>query len=266
MADRVNTSLNRWGIAIDRALYAGRPQVAIAAAQVILQHLPQHLPTYHRMLQAAWAMKAWQDGAIWARRLLRAEPTSPLAWRALARAAEAAEERSQAQAAWQRAFEVAPYDPDIRAGISRTSLERPDVLILNQACLAALYVAGRRWAQAATTYASLVEADQRRIDFQASWMTALWQRNKRDDAYKLARYLVEKKEPYLLMGWVVLNTAGDDNDQALAQQPIQMLDPEGEYVRNRFGIDYQRYALDIPVTAAEAEMLDFLLDDVEEAM
>ena len=261
MADSANTALTEWGIAIDRALYANHPQAAATAARVVLHHLPQHLPTYRRLLQAAWAIRAWQDGAQWGQRLLRADPTSPLAWRAIARAAEDAEDRVQAQAAWQRGFEVAPYNADIRAGLSRTSLERSDVLMLNQACLAALYMDGRRWEHAARTYAALVEADQRRIDFQASWMIALWQESKHDDAYKLARHLVGRKEPSLLMGWVVLDAVGDENDKALAQQPLQMLDPEGEYVRNRFGIDYQRTATEIPVTPKEAELLRGMLDD-----
>ena len=77
-------------------------------AQIVLRELPRHLATYQRLLRMAWALKRWDEGEDWARRLLQADPGNTLAWRSLARAVEQSGRRGQAHAMWQRAFEMAP--------------------------------------------------------------------------------------------------------------------------------------------------------------
>ena len=105
-------SLADWNKAMDRALARGAPLDAAAMAQIVLRELPRHLATYQRLLRMAWALKRWDEGEDWARRLLQADPGNALAWRSLARAVEQRGRRGQAHAMWQRAFEMAPYDPE----------------------------------------------------------------------------------------------------------------------------------------------------------
>jgi tetratricopeptide (TPR) repeat protein len=230
----VNVYLSDWNRAMDRALARGEIDVAAQMAQVVLRRLPRHLATYQRLLLATWALKRWDEGEDWARRLLQADPGNALAWRALARAAEARGQRGQAQAIWRRAFELSPYDPEIRAGLARTSLDDPHALVLDQACLAVICLRGLRWDAAARTYRQLVMADPRRIDFQLYLMAALWQSKAADEAYTLAQYLVQS-HPHLLLAWVVLDATGDENDQALARNPIETMDPDGDYVGTVLG-------------------------------
>ncbi len=97
--------------------------MSLLLAQVVLKRMPRHLETYQWLLQAAWQLKQWDEGEEWGRRLLQADPNNALAWRAVARGVEERGERAQSHAIWQRAFEVAPFDPDVRSGLSRTSLE-----------------------------------------------------------------------------------------------------------------------------------------------
>src|SRR5690606_23689334 len=111
-------------------------------------------------------------------------------WRALARAAEQRGKRGQAHAMWRRAFEMSPYDAEIRAGLARTSLDDANALTLDLACLAVIYLHGLRWEAAARTYRQLVKADARRIDFQICLMVALWQSRAVEEAYALAHHLV----------------------------------------------------------------------------
>ena len=244
---REPTALADWSRAIDRALARGEPEEAARMAQVILHHLPRHLATYQRLLHIAWMLTRWDVGEDWARRLLQADPGNPLAWQALADAAEQRGQRAQAHAMWQRAFEMSPYAPEIRAGLARTSLDDPDALALDFASLAMIYLHGLRWESAARAYRQLVKADPRRIDFQLCLMAALWQSRAVEEAYALARHLVQS-QPHLLLAWVVLDAIGDENDQALAQHPISTMDPDGEFAGGILGVPVTTHAVTTPLT------------------
>jgi tetratricopeptide (TPR) repeat protein len=235
-------------------LQAGEPEAAAALARVVLVRLPRHLATYQRLLRACWMLKRTPEGEDWARRLLQADPANVLAWRSLAYAVEQKEMRNAARAMWQRAFEADPYQPDIRAGLARTSLDRTHVLRLNTACLASVYLRGGRWAQAAATYWSLMQAEPRRIDFQLHDAVALWQTNTRQEAYRLARHLTQH-HPHLLLAWVVRNALGDVDDRALARSPILSMDPDGEFTRQWLGIPFAGARMELTITPREADLL-----------
>lgn len=258
------TLLTDWGKGMDRALARGEPGDAAWMAQIVLRHRPRHLPTYYRLLTIAWTTKRWDEGEDWARRLLQADPGYAPAWQALAMAAEQRGHRAQAQAMWQRAFEMSPYGPEIRAGLARTSLDAPNALALNAACLAMLYVRGRRWTPAVQVYRQLVKADPRRIDFQQALMLAWWQQHSHDEAYVLARHLVQS-QPHLVLAWAVLAAIGDQNDRALAYNPLMSMDPDGEYVTTIFGVHLRPLEPEpftIDVDADEAAWLTAYLDNV----
>jgi tetratricopeptide (TPR) repeat protein len=248
--------------AAEAALTANEPLQAAALTQIILRRMPRHLPSYGRLLQAAWQLKRWDEGEDWGRRLLRADPGNAAAWRALARAAEDRTQRAAAHAAWQRAFENDPYEPEIRSGLSRTTLGTgaaavsgdPDALALNPACLARLYLRGYRWERAERVYQQLIAADPRRIDFQVGLLGALWQRRARREAYELAWQLTQH-HPHLLIAWTVLDDLGDVNDQALARNPIATMDPDGEFVRQWFGLPFQRSPVELIITDQEAALV-----------
>jgi tetratricopeptide (TPR) repeat protein len=245
---------------MEAALQADEPLQAAAIAQIVLRRLPRHLATYQRLLRAAWRLKRWAEGEEWARRLLRADPGNPLAWRALAMAAERRSQRANAHAAWQRAFEADPYEPEIRRGLSRTTLRAtvnsvsgdPAALMLNQACLARLFLRGYRWERAAALYRELIVAAPQRIDFHSGLLVALWQQRLRSEAEQLARYLTHH-HPHLLIAWTVLDDLGDVNDKALARNPITTMDPDGEFVHQWLGLPYGRGRVELTTSWQEAE-------------
>ena len=252
---QVRTPLAAWSTAIDQALAAGAAETAARLARVVLRRLPRHLATYSRLLEVAWQTKRWDEGEDWGRRLLQADPGNTLAWRALAQAAEQRNRRAQAQTIWQRAFEMSPYDAEIRAGLSRTSLDPPSALTYNAACLAALYLRGMRWELAAQSYRLLVQADRRRVDFQVCLAVALWQSGAEQEAYAVARHLVSQ-HPHLLMGWFVLHDTGDENDRALAANPLETMDPDGEFAEKVWGVTRPKSTAMLVVSAEDAALLD----------
>jgi len=258
------TILADWSIAIDQCLETARPEEAAALAQIVLRKLPRHLATYQRLLQIAWRLRRWEEGEEWGRRLLRADPGNALAWRALAMAAEQREQRSEAHVIWQRALEAAPYTPEIRAGLVRTTLRplgdaapiRADAppLILNLACLATLYLRGLHWERAGESYKQLLQIDSRRVDFQVGLMAALWQQRARQAAYQLAQQLTTN-HPHLLLAWVVRSALGNADDRALAQNPIATMDPDGDFVSSWFGAHYEAPAATLTVSETEAALV-----------
>lgn len=261
-ADTIVTSLTTWSAAVEAALQLDEPLRAATLAQVILRRLPRHLPTYQRLLRAAWHLKRWAEGEEWGRRLLRADPANALAWRALARAAEQRGQRALAHATWQRAFEVDPYEPEIRGGLDRTLLRtadagagNPAVQPLNLACLARIYVRGYRWGRAGAIYRQLIQAAPQRIDFQVGLLAALWQQRLRAEAYELARYLTQH-HPHLIIAWSVLDDLGDVNDKALARDPIATMDPDGEFVRTWLALPFTRGQVELVVSEREAALVE----------
>lgn len=254
----IDTLLADWNAAMERALQEENPLRVVALAQLVLRKLPKHLATYQRLLRATWLLKHWAEGEDWAQRLLRADPGNALAWRALAMAAEQRDQRAQAHAIWQRAFEADPYDPEIRAGLSRTSLgpddNSPTVLALNPACLATLYLRGFRWEHAARLYRTLIQADPRRIDFQVGLLAALWQQRATEEAYRIARHLVQA-HPHVLIAWVALDATGDADDKALARSPIATMDPDGDFVSEWFGLHYAAQPTVLAMSGREVELL-----------
>lgn len=259
------TLLADWNRAIDHALSRGEAEEAARMAQIVLHHFPRHLATYQRLLRITWVLKRWDEGEDWARRLLQADPGNPGAWQALAAAAEQRGQRAQANALWQRAFEMSPYAPEIRAGLARTSLDDAHALALDFASLAMIYLRGLRWEPAAQAYRQLVKADPRRIDFQLCLMVALWQSHANEEAYTLARHLLQS-QPHLLLAWVVLDAIGDKNDRALAQNPISSMDPDGEFVTSRLGMPVTTHAVNpdpiLRVDPVEADWLTSFLEAV----
>lgn len=240
--------------AMELRLAAGQPEAAAALAQVVLLRVPRHLASYERLVRAAWMLKRWQEGEDWARRLLQADPGNAVAWRSLAFAVEQKGMLNAARSMWRRAFQCHPYDPEIRSGLTRTHHQHSEQIGLDSAALATLYIRAGRWVHAANAYRQLVRVEPKRLDFQVNWMVAAWQQGVRQEAYQLARHITARS-PHTLMAWVVLATLGDTDDRALARNPIQTMDPDGEFVQTWLHIPWDRPQTPIRVTMKEAALL-----------
>lgn len=251
--------LATWSAAMERALRDERPADAVRLAHVVLRQLPRHLATYYRLIRAAWILHRWDEGDAWGRRLLRADPSNPLAWRAVAMAAEQRADRARAHARWQRAFECDPYEPETRAGLVRTSIDLARLPALNEPCLGALHLRGGRWEQAVVQYRRLVQENPRRLDFQSGLLIALWQSYTQPEAYEMARRLTQA-QPYLLIAWTVVDAVGDADDQALARHPLSTMDPDGDYLRNALVLNAPSRPVRLTIKEADRALLASLGD------
>ncbi len=229
------TDLSSWRQVIDRVLGQNRPGTALRLLPVILRQLPRYLPAQRQMLHALWLTRRWRDGELWARRLLQADPMQELAWAVLANAAEEIGNPSMAQRFWHLAFEQAPYNRQVRAGVVRTTLGQASALTLSQAALATVYRHGSRWREAQQIYATLMSSYPDRPDIYSGYLECLWQSGEIDAAIDLAHSLAIR-DPNLLLAWLVSAEVGDDDDRALAQAPLTAMDTDGAYAASRYGI------------------------------
>ena len=255
--ERITTPLSRWGKLIEGHIESGQPNEALVAIRVVLKHLPRHLCTYQRLLRVLWMQKRWGEGKEWAARLLRADPANTLAWQTFAIVAEEREQRALARSMWQRAFDMEPYSPEIRMGLSRTTIVAANPLELSEAALASLAIKTRQWRRAAKLYTNLAKSNQQRTDFRLRQVVALWQGGAPRQARMLARQLVEANH-HLVIGWAVLNAVGDRNDISLALNPLQQMDPEGQYAREWMHVDLPHAPIHLVVTERDEQLLERL--------
>ena len=116
--------------------------------------------------------------------------------------------------------------------------------------MGSLLLRGFRWEQAAALYRSLIEQDNRRLDFQSGLLVALWQMRALPEGYDIARRLTQA-QPYMLVAWAATDDLGDENDKALAHHPRNTMDPDGDYLRMALGISLPARPVRLYLTDAD---------------
>lgn len=247
--------LRDWCAAVDQRVEAGRLEEAVALLRVILVRLPRHLPSYERLLHLIWRMRRWDEGADWARRLLRADPCHELAWLVWARSVEEEGDLELARKLWRRALVYAPYSRTVRRGVLRTHVGVAHPLDLDHAALATLYRHGHHWSLAASLYERLAQVYPNRLDIRCGLLESLWRGDRLEEALDMARQL-SRLRPDLYLSWLVMDRAGDADDRALAHAPLAAFDADREYAWARFEEPLPRPAHQIPVSPEELSLLE----------
>jgi len=242
-------SLTYWMNCIDDHLAAGN----LAAAQIALQGLmaqrPWHLAAYERALTLTWCAAHWDECQSFALRLLQADPLHVPASRTMARLGTRKGPAGQGQAAqyWQRLWQMYPFVTEYRAQWQALHGD----LMLDLAARGFTHRHSRHWPEAAEVCTELTHRYPEREDWHVAWLICVWRNYRRSEVLAAGRTLVQRNR-FLLAGWYILASVGDETDQAIADTYISLLDPDGTLAQTMVGLGF------VPVesTAPQLEVPD----------
>lgn len=216
-----------------RLLEAEHHDEAIALCREVLQYFPQHLEMYRLLGQAFLAVGDYEGSADLFRRVLSADPEEVVAYVGLAIIHEEDGHLEEAMWHWERAFELAPDQGEIREALQRLRSrreggERPRIK-LTRGALGRLYAREGLLQQAIREYNALLLEDPERVDIQVALAELLWQEEQREIAAEVCQDILGKL-PYCLKANLILGTlwhgeAGEEGGKALLAI-AQALDPE----------------------------------------
>jgi hypothetical protein len=149
---------------------------------------------------------------------------------------------------------VPPLRPGDSQRVDAHHLTAGDALRLDSAC-AGQHLSPRR--ALGTRGGRLSSAGQGRTEaarLSGELDDGAWQQGARQEAYQIARHLTARS-PHTLLAWAVLAALGDVDDRALARNPIQSMDPDGEFVQAWLRIPWERPSTPLRVTIGEAALL-----------
>lgn len=225
-----------------RLLDAERYSEAIALCQEILQYFPQHLRTYRLLGQAFLAIGDYEGSADLFRRVLSADPEEMVAYVGLAMIHEEKDHLEEAIWHWERAFELAPDQEEIREALQRLrSLreggEKPRIK-LTRGALGRLYAREGLRQQAIHEYDTLLLEDPERVDIQVALAELLWREGQREAAAEVCQDILGKL-PHCLKANLILGTlwhgeASEEGGKALLEI-AQALDPENSVAQTLLG-------------------------------
>ncbi len=239
---------------LDQHLDEGRLEAAATVLRGLLVQRPLHLPAYERALSLTWQLGSFRECESMALRLLNADPLNLTAHTVLASLAErrTGPQSDESVRLWQAAWHLKPLNQEIR----QHWLAAQGNLELDIPALGFLRMYGRHWPEAASLFAQLCEQYPEREDWRLAWVISLWRGYEREEAWKMARTLVNRNR-YLLAGWHILSVVGDQTDQAIAQTYTAMLDPDGSHTQHMLGFEFVPAGSTVPQLEAPAsnEML-----------
>ena len=228
--------LTDWMGILDAYLDAGQLDAAATVLRGLLAQRPQHLAAYERAMALTWQARQFAACHSFARRVLQADPLNRTAYSVLAKAAERQPPphgRAAAAAAWQRLWQMHPFNADFRAQWRAAG----GTVELDVPALGFIHMHSHHWREAARVFAELTRRDPAREDWRVAWLIATWRSYRRQEALDAARKLVDANR-HLLAGWHVLSLVGEPADQAVAQTYIALLDPDGSFTQTMLGLGF----------------------------
>lgn len=223
-------------------LEAERHNEAIALCQNVLQHFPHHLEMYRLLGQAFLAVGDYEGSADLFRRVLSADPEEVVAYVGLAMIHEEDGHLEEALWHWERAFELALDQEEIREALQRLRSrreggEKPRIK-LTQGALGRLYAREGLRQQAIREYRALLLEDPERVDIQVALAELLWREGQREAAAEVCQDILGKLpcclKANLILGTLWHGEASEEGGKALLEF-AQALDPENRVAQALLG-------------------------------
>jgi len=226
---------------IENHIRANRSAQALALCTHILHYSPKHLETYSLMAQAL-AQQGNLDGALDVyRRVLSADPENPAAYAGIAHVFDYRHRLEEAVWHMERAFELMPAQPDIRAEMLRLyaqyETEPRTHLKLTRGALARLYVQEGLYDQAIHEFREIGSTSLSRYDIRVALAETLWRAGRTRDAAQVAQSLLDSL-PYCLKANLILGTAWHESAIAESQKYLERavsLDPSNQVASRMLG-------------------------------
>lgn len=222
-------------------LRAGRYSDAFTLGQHILHSFPKHLETYCLLAQASLETDDLAGAADLFRRVLSADPENVMALVGMAVISEAREQMEEALWYLERAYELQPFNPELRRELGRVRESylgtAPERVELTPGALARLYMRQGQYAHAIAEFRRLLKQDAKRYDLQVGLTEALFRAERADEAGKLAQNVLAEA-PYCLKANLILGALLAENGVVESEQFMrraQQLDPENRVAAELIG-------------------------------
>lgn len=235
-------SLQAYGEEVRQLVAHGAYTEAIAIGRHILSLYPKHLPTYRLLGEACLEQGDFEEARQLFARALACDPEDVFSRAGLAIAHEKAGDLSLAIWHMERAYELAPGNPEIRQELQRLRSQRDGVsrprFKFSAAAVARLYARSYLWNQAIQEFRALLQQNPHLIDVKVALAEALWNVGNRKDAAKLCQEILETYphclKANLILGEIWLHGERELEGRALLQL-AQEIDPENATAQKLFG-------------------------------
>jgi tetratricopeptide (TPR) repeat protein len=224
-------------------LRAGEYDRAIAHCRALLMLHPKYVPAYTIMGEAYLAKGEHAEAANLFRRTLGADPEATIPYAGLGLIYE--ERGLLEEAIWQleRAFELTPYNKEIRASLLDLYTQRDAAPAprrkLNRAALARIYGRGHLYEKAITELRDLLRKDPLRVDLRVALAEALWRDERYEGAAVVCQGILDLApnclKANLILGEIWLRDKEHEAEGRALLDRAQMLDPENIVAQRLFG-------------------------------
>ncbi len=215
---------------------------AISHCLYVLEYHPKHIETHALLGEACLERKSYRDAQDAFLRVLSADPENLVARVGLGVIYQEQGGLEESIWEWERAFELAPGDVDVRQQLQTLLRQRTGVsparLRLNRAALGRLYMRNSLFERAIAEFQAVLSQEPDRIDIQVALVEALWHAGQHLDALDTCQTILEDLpsclKANLILGEIWMRTGHEDEaEQKLAL--VTAMDPEHQVARAIMG-------------------------------
>jgi cytochrome c-type biogenesis protein CcmH/NrfG len=242
MANLSEKRLREYSTEAQRLVDQRSLDAAVAIGQHMLRHYPKYIDAYRVLAKATLEQGEVGYAADLFKRVLSADPEDLESRVGLGIIYTDEEALEEALWQWERAFELAPGNPDIRTQLRqvRELLEGTELprVELTRGALGRLYARGGLFQQAADEFQAVLRQDPDRVDVRLALAETLWRDAKLATAEAMCEQVLEALpnclKANLILGYIWLHT-GREEESHKSFRTAHALDPENQIATELLG-------------------------------